>query len=354
MIAIDVTVEDSAMSSSDTTDGLQAAVVIITCIAAIWLQYRHRKTGRARLFLISGAAVLAIILVITPHLVHEESQYPLVFTGKGGAFHAALSPVKMQPPNTPPEKDEDVEIEIPVISFGPDDGFLARIRATQLTLETKDGVQWSSEWKSSSADLLFPGQNGWIENFKLNYKVFGRLDAAPVKAKVSLAISIYRNQDARRIEAGKGEFEIPQVGRCRIDPKHFDYLECRSPLVKPETVLVTTESASSTCPAPERNEDDQKEASTPVNTTASAWAFNADQGLAEFGIDPVESFTFYLWGRNRDRANARICPGTPLTLSFPKFVEHRRVDFEVRELKLNEYRKKRFVFSSWGTNIEVK
>ncbi len=144
MIAIAVTTEDSAMSSSDATDWLQAAVAIITCIAAIWLQYRHRKTGRARLFLISGAAVLAIILAITPHLVHGESEYPLVSTGIGGTFHAALSPVKLQPPNTPPEKDQDVEIEIPIIAFGPDDGFLAKIRATQLTLETKDGVQWSS------------------------------------------------------------------------------------------------------------------------------------------------------------------------------------------------------------------
>ena len=206
LIAVAVTGEDSAMSSTDDTDWLQMPVVIITCIAVIWLQYRWRKTGRARIFLASGAAALLIIVAVTPYLAHGEAEYPFVFTGSGGPFHAALSPVKLPPLKTAPEKDEDVEIEMPIIASGLANGFLAQVRATQLTLETPDGFQWRSQWKSSPADLLFPGQNGWTESFKLNYKLFGRMNTGAVKAKVSLAISIYRHQDVRHIQAGNGEF----------------------------------------------------------------------------------------------------------------------------------------------------
>jgi hypothetical protein len=352
-------VTESAIASADASDWIQALVLVIVCVMAIWLQFKRRKTGRARMFLALGGAAICIIIGATPYLVKGESEYPLPAAGSHAPFRAILSPVKPEPPKIPPDKDEEVEIAIPIVTSGIADGSLAKVKAVRLSLEGERRFRWESKWQSSyGSGLLLPGMNSWIETFKLDHKIFDRMKFVPLKARVSVAINVFRDQDAMQITAGRGEFDVPRVGRCWVNAKNSSSIECQAPLVKPETVLVRAESATSTCPVPDEEQSDADEADSAaktVNWTSYAWEWNGDQGPAEYGVSPVESFSLYLVGRDNDRfLSAQICPGTPLTFSFPKFVQGSRAQFEVSELKLEDYRKEPFRFKFGGVTINKK
>jgi len=358
MAALSWGMDDSPMLSTDDSELIQGAVMVIVCVMAIWLQFKGRKTGRARMFLALGAAAIFIIIAATPYLVKGESAYPLPAAGSHAPFRATLSPVKPESPKIPPDTDEDVEIEIPIVTSGLADGSLAQVKAVRLSLEGQGGLRWESKWQSNYG-VLQPGMSSWIQSFKFDHKLFDRIKSVPLKARVSVAINIFRDQDAMQITAGRGEFDVPRVGRCRIDSKSSSSVECHAPLVKPETLLVRAESATSTCPAPDRGQSDaDEEASSDTkakNSTSYAWEWNGDQAPAEYGVSPVESFTLYLSNRNSDRwESANICPGTPLTFSFPKFAQGSRAEFEVSELKLEDYRKEPYRFTFGGITINKK
>lgn len=330
MLGLDMWLDkDSAMSSADASDWIQYAIVITACVTAIWLQYRHRRTGRARLFLTSGAVVIAIMVLVSPYVIHGEADYPIVPDGNAVPFQGALSPITPQRPKSPALMDEAVTIQLPITGTGLTEGFIGQVNGVQLTLALPDGFQWKSKWEYGGPYLLLPGQNGWIQSFTLSYKDFQRLMPGPVRAKVSMALSFFRDQDAREIRVKEGVFAIEGVGRCQINGYRASSLECLAPLVKPETLLVITGSNQSTCDVPS---DSSRKA---ANETFYDWERNSHDQPAEYGINPVVSFSIFLQNHQN---SIPICPGTPLRISFPRFVERRRVEFEVEKIDLNAYR----------------
>jgi hypothetical protein len=340
MLALSTVVHDSPLSP-DTSDWLQFSVLMITCMATIGTQFKRRKTGRARVFLASGPVIIFIIIFAVPYLVQGDSEYALFSGGSNAPFQARLYE-KPSPPMVPPDKDRDVEIAIPIVTPGPNHGYLAYVRAARLNLEAADGFQWDSKWQGVYT-LFLPGQTSWRQNFTVSYKTFEQMKSLKFKAKISLAVEILQDHDARQIKAGKGEFEIPQAGKCQVGARNLSSIDCRSPLLKPKTLLIQTESGDSTCPLPEnKNEGDDEEedtaASTPPNFTAYAWESNKNDDPAEYGLNPVQSFSLYIWGRDSRRTSVRICPGTPLTLSFPQLVQRARAEFEINQFNLEEYR----------------
>ncbi len=348
MIALTEFVPQSAIASTDDSDWLQLMIVVVASAMTIWLQYAHRKAGRARMFLAIGGAAILVVFAATPRFVQGEREYPLPAARVGATFQTTLADEKPVPPKDVPDKDEDVEIGIPIVASGLQDGTLAQIKAVRLSFVGGNGVQWDSNWQSNY-NLLLPGRNSWTQTFKLSYKIYERLNAVPGTARVSVAIAVFRDQDVIQIEARDGEFAIPQVGTCRIDPRNASEILCNSPLVRPATLLARTEQSASTCPS------SSDEDPPPGNSTPYAWEWNGDQGPAEYGINPVESFTLYLsnW-RSGSGPSARICPGTPLRFSFPKLIQRTRAEFASSGLKLEDYRKEHFRFGAGGVVIRTK
>jgi hypothetical protein len=177
-------------------------------------------------------------------------------------------------------------------------------------------------------------------------KTFERLKSVGVRAHISVAADVFRDQNARQMTAAQGEFLVPDVGRCRLDGQVSYGIRCVSPLIKPATLLVITDLAASTCPQADRQEDEsakgEGENSTPTNGMAYAWAANGTQGPAEYGVSPVALLELYFWNRDERRKTPRICPGTPLRISFPEEVERSRIEFEASGVKLSDYRQKGF------------
>jgi hypothetical protein len=191
-------------------------------------------------------------------------------------------------------------------------------------LQAPDGFLWDSGWQGHYG-LFGPSEYQWQQDFSMKYKAYSRLKSVPLKARVSVAVEVFREHDFETIQAAGGEFDVPRVGRCRVREKEAENLRCHAPLMKPHMVVIRVNPASSTCPT----ENGWREE---LEGIPYSWEAGRDSNLAEYGVSPVSSFGFYL-GR------LLICPGTPLNFSFPEFVENTRSDFEFNVANLDEYRR---------------
>jgi hypothetical protein len=350
MLALEAYMPEAAVADANISDWLQGALVAIASIMAIGVQFKMRKTGRARMFLASAPVALLVLFIATPYLVSGENDPP-VLSGSSAPFRAALNQ-KPSAPTTPPDKDEDVTISVPIVALGPPAGYFAQIQAARLHLENQEGVRWDSKWQGAY-DSFLPGENRWAQDFRLSYKEFEEMKSLQFKATVSLKVEIFQDHDARQIKVGQGEFEIPGVGRCHLEAKSLNSILCHSPLVKPERVLIKTQSADSTC-APSQDDEEDSAPATPANITAFAWELNGDERPAEYGLNPVESFTLYMKERDKYATSVRICPGTPLTISFPVFSQSIRTEFEINPFNLEEFRQEPFRFRFGGITVRKR
>lgn len=350
MLVLDTYMPQASVADAEISDWFQAALVIIASIMAIGVQYRWRKTGRARIFLASAPVALLVLFIVTPYVLHGENDYPLP-SGSSAPLQAALDQ-KPSAPRIPPDKDEDVLIAIPIVTPGPPAGYMAQLKGARLHLESQEGVRWDSKWQSTN-NFFLPGENRWKQDFKLSYQEFEKMKLLQFKAKISLKVEIFRDHDGRQIKLGQGEFEVAGVGRCRLEEKSLTSILCHSPLVKPESVFIKVQSADSTCP-PSQNDEEGSAPATPVNILAYAWELNGDERPAEYGLNPVQSFTLYMRERDAYASSVRICPGTPLTLSFPIFSQAGRTAFEISQFNLEEYREEPFRFNFGGITIRRK
>src|SRR5258708_4955803 len=335
----------NTLSSSGVADWIVDAVLMIACLAAIVLQYARRKAGPARVWLAGGAGAITLIVIASTYFAHGERQYPLPSAGQRPHMRLALDDVNPKAPKDAPDKDEAVEIWMPMVTSELQEHSLARVDGIMITIEAPDGFRWNSDWLSS-IEWFGPGDNHWRELFKMDHKTFERLKSVPVKVRVSVAATIFRERDARNFTTTSREFTVPDVGRCRIqgDYNYFgNQIQCRSPLLKPSLVVMRADPAISTCPAPNNADEKQSPA-----RTAFAWESENASGPAEYGVSPVESFVFHSF-----YVRARICPGTPISFSFPSFAARTRAEFEVSGFKLDDYREGNFMKGSSGIGVRV-
>jgi hypothetical protein len=168
----------------------------------------------------------------------------------------------------------------------------------------------------------------------MDYDAYQRLKSAPLKARASVSVDIFREHRSETITTTAGEFSVPGVGSCRMWRRYQRVLRCNSPLVRPEMVVARLDPASSTCPA----EDARTPAvpPKPLEGLPYAWLPGRGPRWGEGGVSPVATSFFSFW-EFTDRVS--ICPGTPVNFSFPEFVENVRGDFAIENFNLEDYRR---------------
>jgi hypothetical protein len=325
-VALDEFLHSRGLPSGD-TDWLLGGVLVIVSCAAVGLQYARRKTLQSRVWLAGGGLAMIIITVAGAFASRGRDRYPM--PAGPSSFHAGPAAEKLTAPKHPAEKDEDVEVALPLRAWGLAPDSLARPRGVRLILEAPDGDVWDSGWQWGY-DLLGPGEIVWRQRFNLKYKDYERLKSRPLKARVAVAVEILREHDFERITTTADEFVVPRVGRCRLQARDTTTLFCHSPLLKPLMTVVRVDPTQSTCPG---LEDNWRKPPLGIRT---AWESGRDSDLPDYGVSPVVSFSFYFSQRG-------VCPGTPLSFSFPQFVENVRSDFEIDDMNLDEYRSFRLV-----------
>ena len=129
--------------------------------------------------------------------------------------------------DAPPENHP--EIRIPLVVSGIAEGFIVSIDGATLTIESPNGSRWNSGWKSTSL-RLFPTSLRTQMDFEVNRDFFEKIKSSDVGARIALALTVFHVKDAKRVIATEGEFALPGVGLCSIEPGYItNSLQCRYP-----------------------------------------------------------------------------------------------------------------------------
>jgi hypothetical protein len=323
-------------SFSSGSEGLQAAILIGACLAVVVWQYARRRTNKSRALLVGAAAAILIIVVATPYRTLVAHEYPLAAAGQQQLVQLALDPEKPPAPDIAPDREKiekSVEIRLPLTVSGIAEGAAVSVDGAMLTVQSPDGLRWNSGWKRSYLHVL-PNQPRSHLDFEMKKDFFEIIKSTAVKAHISLALTAFHEKDAKQIVATDGEFAVPDVGLCSIEPEYSSSsVRCRYPFRAP-SLLTTIASSTTTCAV-------SADESVPEGKTAHDWSGNTDAGP----ISPVGTINLYFWRWDGDedyKTSPAVCPGTPLVVSMQEEGPHTRIELEAGGLHLADYRTSNF------------
>jgi hypothetical protein len=334
-------------SFSDPADLLVLILLIATCVAVILWQYARRKTAGSR-WLIAGLALTTVVFVAAaPYNAIVNHQFPQLRPGEPLPVQLALLPAHASGDVDVPDKE--IVIQIPFEASGIADNSIVVVSGVKVFLKAPNGLRWNSGWESPGIQL-FPDQKSMQISFTLKKNLFEQVKSYPVEARISLALTVYRDNNPRKFVTPRGEFLMPDMGLCSAEMSYRREMHCRMPLRTPSSILITSDLSATTCPA--MGQESRAEALE----IARNWHQNSDSGPAEFGISPVKTLDLFLWAQHASRRQtiSGICPGTPLILSSPELERRIGTDLEINSLHLADYREVSPEFSRFGIVVRQK
>ena len=325
----------SADFASTRSPWLTAALLIGTALTVVLFQYAGRKTPLSRCLIGALAVGVVVIIVATPYDAAINRDYPPIGASEPPPVRLAFQPVDPVKPGNTFYGGDSVRIQIPVSVSGVAEDSIVVVDGFRAAIESSGGVRWNSGWRRVN-NTIFPEEHRTWFLFTMKKELFDRIKSSPTKIHLAVAFTIYHDQSRTEFVIPQGEFRMLDVGLCTTESPFQRGLSCRAPLRGPAFLLVTADAVDSTCPAIDGGSQNERRG------TARAWDINTWSGPAEFGINPVNSFYLQLrpsqavdmnWARG-----AGLCPGTRVVLSSPVREKSNRLELDLGELRLYDYR----------------
>jgi hypothetical protein len=341
-------------SASEFPSSASGIIAVAACALVVVWQYARRKTWSARLVLIGGAALVLLIGVATPYGALIEREYPELAAGQSPveiALGAVTKPEHQAPPDISMVKDE-VSVNLPLEVFGILPGTLIVIDGTQFTVTAPQEPPWKSHWQGANT-VLWPDRQGSSVAVEIPGKFFDQVRSTSVKVHVTMALTVFREENARTVIAAGGDFSAPDVGICSVsDRRSMNVLDCRSPLRK-SAFIASIDTGTMTCPAVK----DKPPAPAGIRLTYENW--DETSGPAETGISPVETMNLYFanWADPPGKYGVPgACQGTPVRFTTPERMRRLRTEIEFNDVRIGDYASWNGIavdFSS-GTDVHVR
>jgi len=329
----------SVIRKSDLSGGVdswEGLLLIVVAVAIILVQYSRRKTALSRWLIVAVCAFLTLTAVVTPLIPSDRSRIAREYPSSSGAPPVELRLIRSPDEhegNYTPAYNSEVSFMLPLNVGGiPKDSFLT-LDGMVVTVTNAKGFHWDSEWQGNS-ETLFPDQKTAHLAFRIKQNIFDQLKSAPVNVRLWLAFTLYKETNQRGFVVPAGEFQMHEMGRCTTEPQYTRGIRCLTPMRRPDYLLVTSETVSSTCPL------GSGETPAPQGVFART-SVRGGPGPAEMGISPLHQVDISLseWDWRAQRpTNPGICPGTPLILSNPKVTGQRSLELQLDNLSLEDYR----------------
>jgi hypothetical protein len=335
---------------SGPADSLERTLLIVTCVSVAFWQYARRKTTGSRWLIAALALAVVLIVVATPYNSIVNREFPRLEAGEPPPVRFALLPAATNVDADTSEREQEVEIQLPLSVSGLSKDSIVVVSGFMVSLEAPNGLRWNSGWVSHGIEL-FPDNTDMQLPFNLKKSFFEQVKSASVKARISLALTEYRDKNRREFVTPRGEFLLQDVGFCSAEPSYIRQIQCRSPLRTPSSMLITSDLSANTCPVREG------ESRAETRSIVRDWYRNSGSGRAGLGISPIKILDLYLWYRNRDEKKRTlvngICPGTPLVISNPEFVRQVGTELDLSTFHLADYPFRQFTSSDGGFGIRI-
>jgi hypothetical protein len=291
---------------------------VVFCGAAIFVQYRYRKTILAVSLLVASIVIPSVILPwANLQSVEVDRNYQPITSSDAAnyEFSASQLPNYSTPPPSSPFDLRAVETSLHFRNRGPEYGM--HLDGMRYTLESADGQRWQSNWKMAWSDPMIYGNTNDL-NLRLPALVYNRFAAHPVRIRIQLAISELKAGDSRRYTLLKPlqEFAVADVGYCASQPGFGNYtlaLPCRLPFNRAPLMLVRSALFSS-----QRCSDSDRV----PNHDAVGWIGPLSPSESSFQLLPVQSPSFPIIANSivtdpalDKRMETNLCPGASVTFT---------------------------------------
>jgi hypothetical protein len=332
---LDSYIPDSHVSTgNDVTETLQAIVLVCLTALGIFIQYSRRRRLHAILAVVGAVVLMPLIMVATPYRALILSAFPLVNPEQSRIEFTFVPGVNS--PESGPETNDESKVRtviIPIDVSEVPDGTILDLSGVMLSIEDSGGTLWQSPWQTSFQTVFAPKQR-LLLSVDVDRGLYERVKALPTHVRIALAFKQLQDRHPRRFVIDR-TFDLPDVGFCWIDRDGVS-VHCRSTSNSPESLLMSSSELESTCP-----EARTRKASAEVHLRRILNSNSSSDPLS-----PLNLRSFCLMELARDgSARDHACAGTPATISAPELVGRYRLELDLGQLRLSDYRARSPLFS---------
>ena len=306
-----------------------------TCIAVVFLQYIFRRYRLNRL-IVSASALLASILTLSaPFADLASPSYPVAASDRPSPATLVMDRTLAfthQPGFESRYFDNEVQVEIPLSVSNLPEQTVFQFQAVDLNLQLPKGAHWSSQWQSFSQTVAYGRTRTWV-TVKIKRPEFLRFANSPVQARISLAFKVFKLGTGVRIPLNGPTLRLPGGARC-LDPDS-DSLKCFAALRMPSPLFIMADLPSSSCHARQ---------DTVQEPWAPAPAFDislSDDSYPDMALSPIQDRHIALdrYTQFEDLSvRVPLCRGTTLFVNQPEFLYSNRVEIDLGQIILDDYR----------------
>jgi hypothetical protein len=320
----------------DQTGPVLAVLFLGTGLAAIFIQYIHRHSRLAR-FVVAGSFLLAAMLVFSaPSVDLASSTYPLPAPNRPSPAHFALDRTlafQHESGQRTFSFDNQETIEIPVNISGLADQTVFQFQAVELSMALPKGEHWSSHWQHFSQSVAYGRTRSWV-TVKLKRADFLRFANAPAHARIAMAFDVFKLGAGSRLQVNGPTLSLPGGARC-LYRSSTNNLKCFSPLRTPSPLFLIADLPNSSCRISQEASQEPWAAAPAFDITLSTDQ-SPDPDLSPIQ-DRLVSLDRYTQFEDVNVA-VPICRGTTLFVNQPQFLYSNRVEIDLGEIILDDYR----------------
>jgi hypothetical protein len=186
-------------------DPIPQLLCLCLCVAAIVLQYAGRRTGAARLVLLSTPVWVLLFSVLSPYAV--DRAYGQRDQGDSASVALVYSPQPNVGYPASVEFNREIVFGIPLSVVKAPDHTIPVVANVRIAIEAADGTRWVSPWEGSFGGAIVR-QNTAL-SVLMPQTVYRRFHGKPLLLQLTLAVAEAREQSSARIPLGSYETPIP-------------------------------------------------------------------------------------------------------------------------------------------------
>jgi hypothetical protein len=237
---------------------LACLVFISAALVIVFLQYRARRTGTARM--IFGTAILLVLCggKFLPDNTTFALQSPLFKPRVDtSSITAVFSPASPPPPTGPPAppnapQDEFTHMKLPIRFAGVPSDTTVVVELMLAEVTPAGGKPWN--------ELIVFGQDPpdtlWHDAF-VERSLIEQVKQAPVRIHLTIQLTVLGDPHTEAVPVTGGPYRVPGLGLCQSSasgiPSLFPALNCRAAFRQPAYALARFEGAKMVMPWQTRN-----------------------------------------------------------------------------------------------------
>jgi hypothetical protein len=315
-------------------DWLLTGLFILTIVAVLLWQYARRRTDGSRLLIGGFGLAVCLVVVGAPYKTLVAHEFPALRAGQSPPVTMSILATEIPEPTGFSAGKEQSYLQLTLGVSGLTPESIALVEGVLIEIDGPGGLHWDGGWEFRRL-YIFPDQAKTQIGFRMRKEMFERIKSMPVKLRVSLALTLFREKNRREFIVPAGEFAFAGVGMCSAGEAYSEQIHCRAPMRSPAFLLVSADTSPSNCSIR------GFESPAKAGVTVRGWTQSDTSGPAEFGISPIKRFDLYLSNSApmipAINQIAGICPGSRLVLSNPEVANRSETTLEMDGVRIGDY-----------------